>query len=102
VGELNLSAASVLRRAASAAYRACRDDDGIKIVSFSGHWTRLALELFDSRDDKEWSLTDCFSFAVMRKHRVAKALTADHHFVQAGFRALLLETLPQEEQGTTS
>jgi uncharacterized protein len=31
----------------------------------------------------------CISFVVMRREGPAEALTADHHFEQAGFRALL-------------
>jgi uncharacterized protein len=37
------------------------------------------------RPDKEWSLTDCISFIVMEEHGLTEALTADHHFAQAGF-----------------
>jgi predicted nucleic acid-binding protein len=47
------------------------------------------LILFDSRADKEWSLTDCTSFVVMQDRQINQALTADHHFEQAGFAALL-------------
>lgn len=47
--------------------------------------------LFDSRDDKQWSLTDCTSFVVMQEHGLVDALTSDHHFVQAGFNALLAD-----------
>jgi len=50
-----------------------------------------ALSFFGSRPDKEWGLVDCLSFLVMKKYGVRSALTADDHFVQAGFRALLLE-----------
>lgn len=46
------------------------------------------LELYRSRSDKAWSLTDCVSFVVMTDERVADALTADRHFEQAGFRAV--------------
>jgi hypothetical protein len=35
--------------------------------------------------------TDCNSFLVMEERNLADALTADAHFPQAGFRALLLE-----------
>jgi predicted nucleic acid-binding protein len=45
--------------------------------------------LYQSRPDKEWSLTDCISFAVMQKRGIWRALTTDHHFEQAGFERLL-------------
>ena len=45
---------------------------------------------FAKRPVKEWSLTDCISFEVMAELGLTDALTADHHFEQAGFRALLL------------
>ena len=44
--------------------------------------------LFVQRMDKDWSLTDCISFAVMRREKLVEALTADHHFVAAGFQGL--------------
>jgi len=47
------------------------------------------LNLYRQRPDKDWSLTDCISFVVMREHGVTKALTADRHFEQAGFAILL-------------
>jgi hypothetical protein len=45
--------------------------------------------LFDQRRDKSWSLTDCISFVVMQDFGLRDALTADHHFEQAGFNILL-------------
>ncbi|MBI1903469.1 MAG: type II toxin-antitoxin system VapC family toxin [Planctomycetia bacterium] len=45
--------------------------------------------LYVQRPDKNWSLTDCTSFVVMRDQNIAEALTADHHFEQAGFAVLL-------------
>jgi predicted nucleic acid-binding protein len=36
--------------------------------------------------DKDFSFTDCTSFAVMRELRLRDALTTDRHFAQAGFR----------------
>ncbi len=47
------------------------------------------LQLYRSRADKEWSLTDCISFTVMADEGLTDALTGDHHFEQAGFAALL-------------
>lgn len=50
-----------------------------------------AFDLFRSRSDKNWGLTDCVSFTIMREAGITDALTADVHFQQAGFRALLLD-----------
>jgi uncharacterized protein len=47
------------------------------------------LALFASRPDKDWSLTHCISFVVMRQHGLTESLTHDHHFEQAGFKACL-------------
>lgn len=47
------------------------------------------LALYARRPDKHWSLTDCISFVVMEDEGLVEAATADHHFEQAGFRALL-------------
>lgn len=49
------------------------------------------LDLYVRRSDKNWGLTDCMSFVVMRERGLYSALTTDEHFRQAGFRALLLE-----------
>ena len=46
-------------------------------------------ELYRGRPDKDWSLTDCISFRVMKSRNISKALTGDHHFEQAGYIALL-------------
>jgi uncharacterized protein len=47
------------------------------------------VDLYHSRPDKQWSLTDCISFVVMQEEGITEALTGDHHFEQAGFRPLL-------------
>lgn len=52
------------------------------------------MELLSRRADKRWSLTDCISFVVMERHGLTEAVTADRHFEQAGFRALLLHEPP--------
>lgn len=46
-------------------------------------------QLYRNRSDKEWSLTDCISIAVMQKEDLDQVFTSDHHFEQAGFVKLL-------------
>jgi len=45
--------------------------------------------LFRKHPDKEWSFTDCVSFAAMGEMRIRDAFTTDHRFKQAGFVPLL-------------
>jgi predicted nucleic acid-binding protein len=58
-------------------------------IPASANLFNRGLALFAKRPDKEWSLVDCISFVVMQERRLTDALTTDHHFKQAGFRALL-------------
>jgi uncharacterized protein len=44
-----------------------------------------ARSLFFRFRDKDFSFTDCTSFAVMRELKLREALTTDRHFAQMGF-----------------
>ncbi len=88
---LNASGSPLLRARAAQGYRRCHDDDKITVVGFDGDLARQAVALYEQRADKEWSLTDCFSFIVMNQHGLHGALATDHHFKQAGFEPLLLQ-----------
>lgn len=66
-----------------------RNDPDVTIVPFSAALRDAGLQMFASRPDKHWSLTDCVSFVVMQREGLTEALTGDHHFEQAGFQALL-------------
>ena len=70
----------------------CYRTDNIKIVSVDTELLMQALALYQSRPDKTWGLTDCISFIVMQQQNLTDAVTGDRHFVQAGFRALMLDT----------
>ena len=71
--------------------KAIEDDPNITIVSISESLYSESFRLYSERADKEWGLTDCISFIIMRNRKITEALTTDEHFRQAGFRALLLE-----------
>ncbi len=64
-------------------------DRRVRIVEASRALLQRGFDLYRSRADKDWSLTDCISFVVMSDEGLLDALTHDHHFEQAGFRALL-------------
>ena len=66
-----------------------RHNAQVRIVPPDAAEFDAGIELFRNRRDKDWSLTDCISFAVMSRHGITDALTGDKHFEQAGFRALL-------------
>jgi uncharacterized protein len=66
-----------------------RADPGLTIVESNRAIFEQGVQLYSDRPDKSWSLTDCISFSVMSDHQLTEALTADHHFAQAGFLPLL-------------
>ncbi len=66
-----------------------QNDPEVTIVPASADLWQRGVALFAGRPDKDWSLTDCISFVVMQDRAIIDALTADHHFEQAGFLALL-------------
>ncbi len=47
-----------------------------------------AIRWFFSWKDQSFSLTDCTSFVLMKELHIPTALTADHHFLTAGFQIL--------------
>ena len=64
-------------------------DPNVEALPLSDNLFTRAFQLYRERKDKEWGLTDCVSFVVMRDRGISEALTADGHFRQAGFCTLL-------------
>ncbi len=79
------------RNAATQFIELCYDTPNIHVVTIDTPLFKKALKFYNARSDKNWGLTDCISFVVMEEQNLTEALTADKHFLQAGFRALLLE-----------
>jgi predicted nucleic acid-binding protein len=77
-------------RARSVAFlNGLRQHRNLEIVPVSGQLYNAGWTLYGQRPDKEWSLTDCISFALMTERGLTDAFTSDHHFEQAGFLKLL-------------
>jgi len=61
----------------------------LRLVPASHDLFERGVKIYLDRMDKEWTLTDCTSFVVMRDLGLTEALTADRHFEQAGMVPLL-------------
>jgi predicted nucleic acid-binding protein len=87
----NALAKAHLRGGAIVLLDAMEADPHVEIIPVSEELYAEGAKLYRGRQDKEWGMTDCISFAVMHDRGMQDALTADDHFRQAGFRALLHE-----------
>ena len=68
---------------------AIRTNPNVEVLPQTSIQFREAYGLYKRVADKEWSLTDCASFEIMKARGITEALAHDHHFEQAGFTALL-------------
>ena len=66
-----------------------RQAQTVNIIHISADIEEKAWKIFKKYSDKEFSFTDCSSFAVMQGLNLKEAFTNDHHFEQMGFKILL-------------
>ncbi len=79
------------RNAAIELLTSLAEDPTVETVPLSEELFERGFRFYQSRQDKEWGITDCISFVVMQERGLTEALTTDEHFLQAGFRTLLKE-----------
>jgi hypothetical protein len=77
------------RKKAIQLIRILEQSEIVKIIPASTELLHRGLSFFEKYSDKDFSLTDCISFTIMKEFRIRRALTSDHHFSQVGFIALL-------------
>ncbi|MEW5724998.1 MAG: PIN domain-containing protein [Thermodesulfobacteriota bacterium] len=77
------------RSMAASTVKALLGRSDVKVVPQTRLHFKEAVDLYNQRPDKDWGLTDCSSFVIMKEMNIKASLTHDFHFVQAGFRALL-------------
>lgn len=79
---------TVGRGTAVTAIRTFLTDPSIQVLPQTSAGFRAALALYESRPDKDYSLTDCRSMAALKALGISEVLTSDHHFTQEGFTIL--------------
>ena len=77
-----------LRREVASNVEAILHDPTVRVIPQSHDSFVAGFDLYRSRPDKGYSLTDCISMQTMRKEGLTEVLTNDRHFEQEGFRAL--------------
>ena len=85
----NALAGPALRRIAAGYIERLEKDSSVEVVPISDELLQQGLTLYRERPDKAWGLTDCISFVVMQERGITDAMTADRHFEQAGYTAIL-------------
>jgi predicted nucleic acid-binding protein len=78
-----------VRVKAGESIRQLREAPNVTIVPQTSAQFSDALVFYQGHKDKEWSVTDCASFLIMRERGLTEVLTHDRHFEQIGFIALL-------------
>lgn len=68
-----------------------RRHPGTLVVEMDTERFTQAMTRYSRFYGKKWGLTDCYSFTLMDDMGITDALAYDHHFQQAGYRALLRE-----------
>lgn len=70
-------------------YGALQDDPNFTILPQSRAIFNNAIQLYSTRSDKGYSMTDCLSMAEMKHRNITEILTNDHHFEQESFVILM-------------
>jgi uncharacterized protein len=81
-----------LRREVTANVEAILIDPGVRVVPQTHDSFATGFDLYRTRPDKGYSLTDCISMQTMRREGLTEVLTNDRHFEQKGFRALFRDS----------
>jgi predicted nucleic acid-binding protein len=78
-----------LREQAAKMVHAIVANANVKVIPQSRDSFLRGLDLYETRADKSYSLTDCISMNAMRAEALTEVLTNDHHFEQEGFTVLM-------------
>lgn len=79
----------VMRQKAVETVRAIIKNTNTKVMPQSRGSFLKAMDRYEARKDKEYSLVDCSSMNAMEAEGIQESLTHDQHFVQEGFATLI-------------
>ncbi len=77
-----------MRQTASTVVRSVMRNSNIRVIPQTRDGFLRALNRFERRRDKQYSLVDCHSMNVMEAEGIQDVLSNDHHFAQDGFTVL--------------
>lgn len=86
---INALSKAAHRKAVIELIRRIEMSDHVVVVKIMENIYHAAWKNYIRASDKEWGITDCTSFEIMKMFKITKAITKDHHFEQAGFKLLI-------------
>jgi predicted nucleic acid-binding protein len=87
--EVGNGLSAINRQGAIEFIQMCYQTPNVHIAKLNATVLHRAIQLYAKRTDKRWGLTVCISFITMQDQHLTDAATADEHFLQAGYVALL-------------
>ena len=88
-----------VRLAATQTVRAMLSGSNVRVIPQSRESFSKALDRYEARGNKEYSLQDCASMNVMEAESITEILTNDHHFEQEGFAVLMKRNVARQAPG---
>ena len=85
-----------IRLAAARTVREILANPQVRVMPQSRASFGRALDRYEARSDKGYSLQDCVSMNVMEAESITEVLTNDHHFEQEGFIVLMRAGTPMD------
>ena len=84
-----LSRGKYIRKQAAKMVHTILENPNVRVIPQTRASFLKGIAFYESRSDKEYSLTDCISMNVMNSESMVEVLTKDHHFEQEGFIVLI-------------